>query len=47
MQKRKATFMYDFLRNNKDCLAKLAKDAISKPLIKCKEIIEEIQNETN
>jgi len=47
MQKRKATFMYDFLRNNKDSLAKLAKDSISKPLITCKEIIEEIQNETN
>ncbi len=43
MQKRKASFMYDFLRNNKECLAKLAKDPIAKPLIKCQEIIEEIQ----
>jgi len=47
MQKRKASFMYDFLRNKKESLSKLAKDSIAKPLIKCKEIIEEIQNETN
>lgn len=47
MQKRKASSMYDFLRNNKESLSKLAKDPIAKPLIKCKEIIEEIQNGTN
>ncbi|MCU0433625.1 MAG: AAA family ATPase [Bacteroidia bacterium] len=45
MQKRKASFMYDFLRNNKESLAKLAKDPIAKPLLKCKEIIEEMQKE--
>lgn len=43
MQKRKASFMYDFLRNNKESLAKLADDKISMPLLKCKEIIEEMQ----
>lgn len=47
MQKRKASFMYDFLRNNKDCLKKLAEDSISKPLIKCKNIIQDMQNEAN
>lgn len=45
MQKRKASFMYDFLRNNKESLAKLAEDKIAMPLIKCKEIIGEIQKE--
>ncbi|MGV8992785.1 MAG: ATP-dependent nuclease [Flavobacterium sp.] len=47
MQKRKASFMYDFLKNNKDSLSKLATDPIAKPLLKCQEIIEQIQNETN
>lgn len=47
MQKRKASFMYDFLRNNKESLLKLAKDPVAKPLLKCQEIIEAIQNETN
>jgi len=45
MQKRKASFMYDFLRNNKESLTKLIKDPIAKPLLKCKEIIEEMQKE--
>jgi putative ATP-dependent endonuclease of OLD family len=45
MQKRKASFMYDFLRKNKECLAKLSKDSIANPLLKCKEIIEEMQKE--
>ncbi len=45
MQKRKASFMYDFLRSNKESLAKLAKDSIAKPLLKCKEVIEEMQKE--
>ncbi len=43
MQKRKASFMYDFLRSNKESLAKLADDKIAMPLLKCKEIIEEMQ----
>lgn len=43
MQKRKASFMYDFLRTNKECLSKLSKDPIADPLLKCKEIIEDIQ----
>lgn len=47
MQKRKASFMYDFLRHNKESLLNLFDDPIAKPLIKCKEIIEQIQNETN
>lgn len=46
MQKRKASFMYDFLRSNKKSLMKLADDPIAKPIIKCKELIEQIQNET-
>ena len=47
MQKRKATFMYDFLKKNKDLLTKLANDPIAEPLLTCKSIIEKIQNETN
>ena len=39
MQKRKASFMYDFLRENKDCLKKLENDPISKPLLSCVELI--------
>lgn len=45
MQKRKASFMYDFLRGNKECLTKLSNDPIANPLLKCKEIIEDIQQE--
>lgn len=47
MQQRKATFMYDFLRNNKDKLVKLENDAIADPLKACKKIIEKIQNEAD
>jgi putative ATP-dependent endonuclease of OLD family len=47
MQKRKATFMYDFLRAKKETLVKLKDDKISSPLHACKTIIERIQNETN
>lgn len=43
MQKKKASFMYDFLRSSKESLKKLAGDRIAKPLLKCKEIIEEMQ----
>jgi len=47
MQKRKATFMYDFLKNKKDSLIKLKDSEIAQPLFKCVEIIERIQNETD
>ena len=47
MQKRKASFMYNFLKNNKNCLSKLSTDSIAKPLFNCKTIIEKIQNETD
>jgi putative ATP-dependent endonuclease of OLD family len=47
MQKNKATFMYKFLRLNKELLKKLEKDDIAKPLYACREIIEKIQDETD
>ncbi|XMO86617.1 AAA family ATPase [Algibacter sp. AS12] len=47
MQKRKATFMFNFLKNNTKSLSKLKDDNISKPLLECKSKIELIQNETN
>jgi putative ATP-dependent endonuclease of OLD family len=47
MQKRKATFMFEFLKNNKKSLSKLKDDAIAKPLLECKSIIDSIQHETN
>ncbi|RXK60046.1 DUF2813 domain-containing protein [Lacibacter luteus] len=47
MQKRKASFMYAFLQDNKDSLAKLAEDPISEPLRSCKQIIDIIQNEAH
>ncbi len=47
MQKRKATFMFEFLKNNRKSLSKLKDDAIAKPLLECKNIIEKIQNETD
>lgn len=47
MQERKATFMYDFLKNKKDKLSKLSTDPIAKPLLRCKSIIETIQNDTD
>jgi putative ATP-dependent endonuclease of OLD family len=43
MQKRKATFMYEYLKLNKLKLAALAGDHITKPLTRCKEIIENFQ----
>ncbi|MCT3804190.1 AAA family ATPase [Elizabethkingia anophelis] len=39
MQKNKATFMYKFLRENKDCLKKLKNDDIAIPLISCVNLI--------
>jgi putative ATP-dependent endonuclease of OLD family len=47
MQKRKATFMYDFLKAKKETLVKLKDSKISYPLIACKDIIEKIQDGTN
>lgn len=47
MQKRKASFMYEFLKKNKNSLSKLKDDPIAEPLVTCKRIIEEIQNETD
>ena len=47
MQKRKATFMVEFLKNNRKSLSKLKDDAIAKPLLECKSIIEIIQNEND
>lgn len=47
MQKRKASFMYDFLRKNKETLKKLSTNSIAEPLKTCKGIIEVIQNGTN
>ncbi|QTA80484.1 AAA ATPase-like domain-containing protein [Desulfonema limicola] len=47
MQKRKATFFYKFLKENKESLSKLRDDAISKPLLKCKSIIRIIHDEAN
>jgi len=47
MQKRKATFFYNFLKENKGSLSKLRDDAISKPLLKCKSIIGNIHDEAN
>ena len=40
MKKRKATFMYNFLLENNDCLDKLKFNKICEPLNKCREIIE-------
>lgn len=47
MQKRKATFMFEFLKNNKESLSKLKENPIAEPLLECKRVIEKIQNETN
>lgn len=43
MQKRKAIFMQDFLREKKEILPKLKGDKICLPLIACKAIIENLQ----
>ena len=42
MQKRKATFMFEFLRQNSEHLNQLQDSAISIPLKKCQEIIEHL-----
>lgn len=47
MQKRKATFMFEFLKNNKESLSKLKENPIAEPLLECNRVIEIIQNETN
>lgn len=47
MQKRKATFMFDFLRQKKEALKKLSEDGISIPLLTCKQIIDTLQDETD
>lgn len=43
MQKKKATFMFNFLKDNKEKLTKLNKDAILSPLVACRVIVEAIQ----
>lgn len=40
MQKKKATFMYQFLINNSEALDCLLDSNLSKPLLRCKEIVE-------
>jgi len=47
MQKRKASFMYDFLKKKKDDLQKLNSDFISLPLKRCVEIVENLHNEAD
>lgn len=47
MQKRKATFMFNFLKMNTKSLSKLKDDNISKPLLECKSKIELIQDEAD
>jgi putative ATP-dependent endonuclease of OLD family len=47
MQKRKASFMYDFLKKKKVNLKKLEDDFVSSPLRRCVEIVEKLHNETN
>ena len=47
MQKRKASFMFDFLRNKKEVLTKLKTDEIFKPLDDCYSIVQSIHNETD
>lgn len=44
MQKRKAIGMYGFLKTNKSCLAQLKKSTIAKPLHRCKQIVERLQD---
>jgi putative ATP-dependent endonuclease of OLD family len=39
MQKRKATFMFEYLRNNAQVLKKLKKSALAAPLLACQKII--------
>jgi len=40
MQKRKATFMFAFLREHSDALGDLKDDPLAKPLLRCQEIME-------
>lgn len=47
MQKRKAIFMYDFLKTKVDCLKKLRNDNVTKPLLACKKIIDSLYEESN
>lgn len=47
MQTRKAVYMYEFLRHNKDKLSVLADHSLVAPLYRCREIISRIHNETN
>ncbi|NRS46656.1 ATP-dependent endonuclease [Brevibacillus sp. HB2.2] len=47
MQKSKATFMYDFLYKNQGKLKGLLTDNLSSPLIRCKEIVEELFDESH
>jgi putative ATP-dependent endonuclease of OLD family len=47
MQKRKATFMYSFLKTNQKLLKKLQKDDLAKPLFACAELIERIHHEAD
>lgn len=47
MQKRKASFMYNFLKKKKDHLKKLDSDIISLPLKRCAEIAEELYDEAD
>jgi putative ATP-dependent endonuclease of OLD family len=47
MQKRKASFMYDFLKKKKDDLKKLDGDFIAFPLKRCVEIVEKLHDEAD
>lgn len=47
MQKRKATFMYDFLRKKQNELSLLKGDRIAKPLLECKDLLEANQDDSN
>lgn len=45
MQKRKASFMFDFLKDDSGVLSKLENDPLSKPLKACVKLVNDIQNE--
>ena len=47
MQKRKASFMFDFIKSESESLSRLANDPIAKPLFCCENIIDKIQNDAN
>jgi putative ATP-dependent endonuclease of the OLD family len=42
MQKRKGTFMFEFLREHVDILSRLAKHSLATPLLRCKQIVEDL-----